>query len=74
MIRRHRTPVLEEESLRLAPYVQVRHRCKCSDLAICGKELQLVEGLAAEGRLVPNAIPRRSVNPEGSQRESEGGG
>ena len=38
--------------------LQVRHRCKCSDLTICGTEVQIVERLAAEGRLVPNAKPR----------------
>ena len=41
--------------------MQVRHRCKCTDPAVCGKEAQLVERLAAEGLLVPNAKSDRDA-------------
>jgi hypothetical protein len=40
-----------------ACFLQVRHRCRCQDLIVCGEEALLVEKLARRGDLVPNAKP-----------------
>jgi len=38
---------------KLLPTVQVRHRCPCTDEAVCGAEAALVSALAREGRMPP---------------------
>ncbi|KAK9785855.1 hypothetical protein WJX73_004640 [Symbiochloris irregularis] len=37
----------------LPPMLQVRHRCRCTNMTACGEEAALVEKLAKKGLLVP---------------------
>ena len=34
-------------------WLQVRHRCTCTNLTVCGEEARLVETLAKHGRMPP---------------------
>lgn len=39
----------------LSPDVQVRHRCTCTNITVCGEEARLVETLAKQGKMPPFA-------------------
>ncbi|KAA6428036.1 MAG: hypothetical protein FRX49_02697 [Trebouxia sp. A1-2] len=37
----------------ISPDVQVRHRCTCTNVTVCGAEAKLIETLAKQGRMPP---------------------
>ena len=50
------TGMLRQKVVLRLDQVQVRHRCPCLDLAVCGEEAQMVEEFAQQGLLVPNIV------------------
>lgn len=44
--------------------LQVRHRCPCTDRAVCGELSDRVAELAAAGKLPPFAPEGRTFSPE----------